>query len=44
LTPDRLAELGSRLNDLIQEYVENPSTGDDAQPTFVFAHGVPAQP
>ena len=42
--PERLAELGTRINDLIQEYVETPDSGPGAQSGFVFAHGVPARP
>jgi DNA-binding transcriptional ArsR family regulator len=44
LTPERLAELGSRIAELIQEYVDEPSDGDDARTVFVFAHAVPARP
>jgi DNA-binding transcriptional ArsR family regulator len=44
LTPSRLSELGSRIGELIQEYVESPSSGPDAEAVFVFAHGVPAKP
>ncbi|MDX6250711.1 MAG: hypothetical protein QOF10_4071 [Kribbellaceae bacterium] len=44
LTPERLAELGSRINDLIQEYVETPDSGPGTESAFVFSHGVPAKP
>ena len=44
LTPERLAELGSRINELIQEYYETPDSGPGAQSAFIFAHGVPARP
>ncbi|MEV8371293.1 helix-turn-helix domain-containing protein [Kribbella sp. NPDC056861] len=44
ITPDRLAELSGRIQDLIQEYYENPSEDEDAERVFVFAHGVPAKP
>jgi DNA-binding transcriptional ArsR family regulator len=44
LTPDRLEELGARMGELIQEYVDAPSDGDDARTIFVFAHAVPARP
>ncbi|TDW76393.1 ArsR/SmtB family transcription factor [Kribbella pratensis] len=44
LTPERLAELGERIGELIQEYYENPSAEPSATPIYVFAHGVPARP
>ncbi len=44
LTPERLSELSGRIGDLIQEYVDDPSEGADAEPVFVFAHAVPAKP
>lgn len=44
LTPERLVELTERMQDLIQEYYETPSSGDDAEKIFVFAHAVPAKP
>jgi DNA-binding transcriptional ArsR family regulator len=44
LTPERLAELSGRIQAVIQEYYENPSSGDDAETVFAFAHGVPARP
>jgi hypothetical protein len=44
LTPERLTELGSRINDLIQEYVETPDSGPGAESAFVFSRGVPARP
>lgn len=44
LTPERLGELGRRIDDLIQEYVADPSSGPGAEPVFVFAHGIPAKP
>jgi DNA-binding transcriptional ArsR family regulator len=44
LTPERLGELSGRIQDLVQEYYENPSSGDDAETVFVFAHAVPAKP
>jgi hypothetical protein len=44
LTPDRLEELGTRMSELVQEYVEAPSEGAQARPVFVFSHAVPARP
>lgn len=44
LTPERLAELSGRIQELIQEYYENPSSGADAETVFAFAHAVPARP
>jgi DNA-binding transcriptional ArsR family regulator len=44
LTPERLAELGRRIGDLVQEYYENPSPEPEAHPVYVFAHAVPARP
>ncbi|MDX6237072.1 MAG: hypothetical protein QOG10_1887 [Kribbellaceae bacterium] len=44
LTPERLEELGNRIGELIQEYVETPSESPGAEPVYVFAHGVPAKP
>jgi DNA-binding transcriptional ArsR family regulator len=44
LSPSRLAELGDRIGELIQEYAASPDSGDDARTVYVFAHGVPARP
>ena len=44
LTPERLAELGQRIGELIQEYYDAPPTDESAQPVYVFAHAVPAKP
>ncbi|NEA37264.1 winged helix-turn-helix domain-containing protein [Streptomyces sp. SID13031] len=44
LTPERLAELSGRIQELLQEYSDEPSSGADAETVFVFAHGVPARP
>ncbi|MFI5733119.1 winged helix-turn-helix domain-containing protein [Kribbella sp. NPDC051587] len=44
LTPERLAELRGRLQDVLEEYVDQPSTEPDAEPVYLFAQGVPAQP
>jgi DNA-binding transcriptional ArsR family regulator len=44
LTPKRLDELSGRIQELVQEYYENPSEGDDTEKVFVFAHAVPAKP
>jgi DNA-binding transcriptional ArsR family regulator len=46
VTPEELAELGRRVNDLFAEYAAGPER--QAEPgrhyAFVFAHGVPAKP
>jgi broad specificity phosphatase PhoE len=44
LTPERLDELSRRIQELVREYYDDPSTGEDAEPVYVFAHGVPARP
>jgi DNA-binding transcriptional ArsR family regulator len=44
LTPERLNELSQRIQDLVREYHDDPSSGEDAEPVYVFAHGVPAKP
>jgi DNA-binding transcriptional ArsR family regulator len=44
LTPERLVEMSERIQEVVQEYVENPSSGEDAEPVFVFTHAVPAKP
>ncbi|TDD11489.1 ArsR family transcriptional regulator [Kribbella turkmenica] len=44
LTPDRLDELSERIEDLVREYADAPSGGDDAHKVFFFAHAVPARP
>jgi DNA-binding transcriptional ArsR family regulator len=44
LTPERLEELSERIEDVVREYAENPSAGDDADRVFFFAHAVPARP
>jgi DNA-binding transcriptional ArsR family regulator len=44
LTPERLDELSERIEDVVREYAENPSVGDDADRVFFFAHAVPAEP
>lgn len=44
LTPERLDELSRRIQDLVREYRETPSTDETAEPVYVFAHGVPARP
>jgi DNA-binding transcriptional ArsR family regulator len=44
LTPERLDELSARLEDVIREYADDPSDGDDARKVFLFAHAAPARP
>jgi DNA-binding transcriptional ArsR family regulator len=44
LTPERLEELSERIEDVVREYAETPSVGDDADRVFFFAHAVPARP
>lgn len=44
LTPSRLDELSERIEELIGEYADEPSEGDDAHKIFFFAHAVPARP
>ena len=44
VNPSRLAELGDRIGELIEEYADSPDSGDDARTVYVFAHGVPARP
>ncbi|MFG1623735.1 ArsR/SmtB family transcription factor [Kribbella sp. NPDC049227] len=44
LTPERLNELSERIEDLVREYYDEPSEGEDAHRVFFFAHAVPARP
>ncbi|MBB6569117.1 winged helix-turn-helix transcriptional regulator [Kribbella sandramycini] len=44
LTPARLAELRERLQDVLEEYVDDPSAEPETRPVYVFAQGFPAQP
>jgi hypothetical protein len=44
LTPAQLEELSERLEELLGEYHDKPTDGDDAHKVFFFAHAVPARP
>src|SRR5689334_10057135 len=44
LTPERLAELRDRLQDVLEDYVDHPSTEPEAEPVYLFTQGVPSRP
>jgi DNA-binding transcriptional ArsR family regulator len=44
LTPERLVELRERIQEVLEDYVDHPSIEPEAEPVYLFAQGVPAQP